>query len=97
MDVFRASSDTIACTLTPDDLQETQVAWHKLLSRSLVSRQEIPGGVRLVIHPGSSEALRQLIDVERECCGWITFQLHGPAVEMTAPGPGESAIREMWA
>ena len=61
-----------------------------------MSREEIPGGLRLVVHPGSADTLRALIDIERECCAWITFALFGPSVEMTAPGIGEATIREMW-
>lgn len=96
MEIFHATSDTIACTLTWDDLRETESAWEKLLRLSLVSREEIPGGLRLVVHPGSEIALRQLIDIERECCRWITFQLDGSSVTMTAAGGGESTIREIW-
>ena len=96
MKAFRATSDTVACTLAQDELRETAMAWKKLLRLSLVSREEIPGGLRLVIDPGSADALRQLIDVERECCRWIAFQLDGPAVTMTAAGGGESTIREIW-
>ena len=96
METFRASTDIIACTLTQEDLRETVTAWKKLLRLSLVSREEIPGGLRLVVHPGSADALKQLVDVERECCRWITFQLDGPAVMMTASGGGESTIREIW-
>ncbi|MCA1679302.1 MAG: hypothetical protein LC777_10330, partial [Actinobacteria bacterium] len=94
METFRATPDTIACTLTQDELKETQLAWTKLFQFSLVSREEIPGGLRLMVHPESANALRQLVDIERQCCRWITFQLDGPSVTMTAAGPGESAIRE---
>ena len=96
MEMFRATSDTIACTLTPEDLKETQAAWRKLFRLSLISREAIPGGLRLLVHPGSADALRQLIDIERECCRWISFELDGPTVKMTAPGAGGVAIREMW-
>ena len=96
METYRASSDVIACTLTPEDLKETEQAWRKLLGLSLVSREEVPGGLRLEVHPGSAEALRSLIDIERDCCRWITFELEGPVVTMTSPGDGEAAIREMW-
>ena len=96
MKTFHATSDAVACTLAQDELKETELAWKKLLRLSLVSREEIPGGLRLAVHPGSATALRQLIDVERECCRWITFQLDGPAVMMTASGGGESTIREIW-
>ena len=96
METYRASSDVIACTLSLEDLKETAQAWRKLLRLSLVSRTEVPGGLRLEVHPGSSEALRSLIDIERDCCRWITFELEGPVVTMTSPGDGEATIREMW-
>lgn len=96
MELYRATSDTIACTLTRDELEDTVSAWKKLLRLSLVSRQEIPGGLRLTVDHRSEAALRQLIDIERECCQWITFELDGPSVTMIAAGAGESAIREIW-
>jgi len=96
METFRATSDTVACTLTQEDLKETVSAWNKLLRLSLISRQEIPGGLRLTVDPRSEAALRQLIDIERECCRWITFKLDGTSVTITAAGDGESTIREMW-
>src|SRR5438132_549353 len=96
METYDATSDAIACTLTQDDLRETRNAWQKLFRLSLVSRDEVPGGLRLLVHPGSADALRQLINIERECCRWITFVLDGPVVTMTSPGAGESAIRAMW-
>ena len=97
MEIYRARSDVIACTLSPDDLKETEKAWRKLMELSLVSREEVPGGLRLEVHPGSAEALRSLVDIERDCCSWITFELDGPALTMTSPGHGEATIREMWA
>ena len=96
METFRATSDIVACSLTRSELEETGAAWQKLFRLSLASRNEVPGGLRLVFHPGSAEALRQLVDIERECCPWITFVLDGASVTMTSPGAGASAIREMW-
>jgi hypothetical protein len=96
MDTYRATSNTIMCTLSRDELSDTRGAWQKLFRTALVVREEIPGGLRLQVNDDSAEALRQLIDIERECCRWITFRLDGPLVSMTAEGAGESAIREMW-
>src|SRR4029077_9200956 len=96
MDTYRATSDTIMCTLSKDALTDTRAAWQKLLRTALVARLEVPGGLRLVVRQDSAEALRQLIDIERDCCRWITFQLDGPEVSMTAIGAGESVIRDMW-
>lgn len=96
METIRATSSTVACMLTPDDLKSAVAAWKKLLRASLVLREEVRGGLRLVLRPGSEGALRQLIDIERECCPWITFSIDGSSVTMTAEGRGEFAIREMW-
>lgn len=96
METYRATSDIVACTLSRTELEDTAAAWQKLFRRSLISRDEVPGGLRLAFHSGSAPALRALIDIERECCAWITFELDGPTVTMTSPGAGESAIREMW-
>ena len=96
MDTYRATSDTIMCTLSKDDLVDTRAAWQKLFRTALVVREDIPGGLRLLVREDSAEALRQLIDIERECCLWITFRLDGPQVWMTADGAGEAAIRESW-
>ena len=96
METYRATSDIVACSLSRTELEETGAAWQKLFRLSLVSRLEVPGGLRLVFHPGSADALRQLIDIERECCPWITFELDGASVTMTSTGTGPSAIREMW-
>lgn len=96
MKTYRATSDTIACSLTPRDLEDVAASWQKLFRLSLISRDEVPGGLHFAFHPGSAEALAQLIDIERACCPWITFELDGPKVTMTASDAGEAAIREMW-
>ena len=96
MDTYRATSDTIMCTLSKDELSDTRAAWQKLFQTALLVREEIPGGLRLVVREDSAEALRQLVDIERDCCRWITFRLDGPQVRMTAEGAGQAAIRESW-
>ncbi|HYT12595.1 MAG TPA: hypothetical protein VEL12_07390 [Candidatus Nitrosopolaris sp.] len=96
METYPARSETIVCTLSEDELSDTRSAWRKLFTTALLVREEIPGGLRLVVNDGSAEALRQLIDIERDCCRWITFQLDGPAVSMTAEGAGAATLREMW-
>ena len=96
METYRATSDIVACSLSPAELEETGEAWQKMFRLSLVSRAEVPGGLRLVFHPGSAGALRQLVDIERECCPWITFELDGATLTLTSQGAGASAIREMW-
>jgi hypothetical protein len=96
VETFRATSGTIACTLSQEELGDTSSAWQKLFRAALVERAEIPAGLRLVVNDASAEALRQLIEIERDCCPWITFELDGPRVSMTAEGAGAEAIKSMW-
>ena len=96
METFRATSNTIACTLSPEELRDTSSAWQKLFRTALLERAEVPGGLQLVVNDASAEALRQLIEIERDCCRWITFELNGPTVYLTAEGAGVTAIRSMW-
>lgn len=96
MNTYRATSKTIMCTLSRNELTDARAAWQKLFRTALVVREEIPGGLRLLVREDSAKALRQLIEIERDCCRWITFRLDGPQVLMTADGAGEAALREMW-
>ena len=96
MTPFKSTSETIACTLSADDLKDVRAAWQKLFRTSLISRDLVPGGLRLTVHPGAELALRQLIEVETACCKWITFELEPTCVTMTAPGDGEQVIQAMW-
>lgn len=96
METFRATSRTIVCTLSKDELSDTRSAWQKLFRTALLVREEIPGGIRLIVNEGSAEALGQLIEIERDCCRWITFELDGSTVSLTAEGAGADALRQMW-
>src|SRR5205809_7115447 len=95
-------SPPIACTLTAADLRDRQGAWAKLLGSGLVDRDRVEGGIRLHAASGAAAALIELIDLERECCGWIHFvvtrdSIGGEAdVLLTAEGEGEAVIAGMF-
>lgn len=86
----------IACSLTATDMEDREAAWRKLLSTSLRSRDTVPGGVRLAVHPGSAASLVKLVDLERQCCPWMEFVVEDASVTITAAGDGEAAIRSMF-
>jgi hypothetical protein len=86
----------IACMLSATDLADRQRAWRNLLGTSLVTRERVPGGVRLTVNPDVAPQLSALIDLERSCCPWITFALKGPSVTMTAHGDGEEVLSQMF-
>jgi hypothetical protein len=91
-----SDSKPIACTLSARDLDDRGSAWQKLLASGLVERERLPGGIRLRAEPGASAALMQLVDLERECCAWINYEVVGSAVTMTAEGEAENVLAEMF-
>jgi hypothetical protein len=87
----------IACKLSAADLKDREGAWKKLMGSGLVGRERVPGGLRLTAAPGVAAALLELIDLERECCAWINFEVsHGPVVTVTAEGEGEAVLAGMF-
>ncbi len=86
------------CTLDATDLADRERAWKKLLGSGLVHRERVPGGVRLTAGEGAAAALRQLIDLERECCAWIDYDYDSGdrAVTLTAQGAGEQVLAGMF-
>ena len=95
-------SPPIACTLTAADLRDRQGAWAKLLGSGLVDRDRVAGGIRLHAARGAGAALVELIDLERECCAWIQFNVtHDPIagevdVLLIAEGEGEEILAGMF-
>jgi hypothetical protein len=88
----------IACTLSASDLQDRQGAWNKLMGSGLVARDVVPGGIRLSAAPGAAQSLVALIDLERECCAWIRFEVRDESVvTLTADGDGEAVLAGMFA
>ncbi|HEV2029785.1 MAG TPA: hypothetical protein VGS16_14855 [Candidatus Dormibacteraeota bacterium] len=92
-----AETRPIACTLSASDLKDRAGAWNKLMGSGLVERSPVPGGIRLTPAPGAAHALIQLVDLERECCAWIDFEVGpGSVVTLTAEGDGEAVLAEMF-
>jgi hypothetical protein len=92
-----AESPPIACTLSASDLHDRQGAWSKLMGSGLVAREVVPGGIRLSPAPGAAAALIELIDLERECCAWIHFDVSDASVvTLTAEGEGEAVLAGMF-
>lgn len=85
------------CTLTREELGDRRQAWEKLRASGLLERERIPGGIRLRAAPGARAALLELIDLERECCAWIDFEVdESSAVTLTATGDGEAVLAGMF-
>ncbi len=95
-----AETEPIVCTLTESDRQDRGAAWRKLFGSGLVERDRVPGGIRLIAAPGAALSLIELIDLERECCTWIRFEVRegseGAVVTLTADGDGEATLAGMF-
>ena len=67
------------------------------MSSGLVEREVVAGGIRLTPASGAAAALIELVDLERECCAWIRFQVSSRSVvTLTAEGYGEAVLAEMF-
>jgi hypothetical protein len=92
-----AETPPIACTLSASELEDRESAWKTLMGSGLVKRDRVPGGIRLSAQPGAAGALMQLIELERECCAWIRFEVsQGSVATLTADGPGEAVLAGMF-
>jgi len=92
-----AERPPIACTLSAADLEDREGAWKKLMSSGTVERDVVPGGIRLSPAPGAAAALIDLVDLERECCAWIRFEVSaGSVVTLSAEGDGEAVLAGMF-
>ena len=89
-------SRPIVCTLTASDLKDRGAAWRKLWASGLLRREQVPGGIRLTAEPGATRALMDLIDLERECCAWIDYEVEDSSVTLTAGAEGEPVLAEMF-
>ena len=86
----------VVCTLTSTDLRDRGAAWRKLFASGLLDRDRVPGGIRLNAQPGAVEALRKLIDLERDCCEWIDYEVDSTGATLTAEGDGEAVLAGMF-
>jgi len=92
----RGTQVPIACSLVPSEQANREQAWARLLRTSLLARERVAGGLRLTVRPAAVPSLRQLVDLERACCPWITFSLEDQCLTMTASGAGEEMLVQMF-
>ncbi len=67
----------IACTLTEAQLRKRRQAVMNLFQSVQASISELPEGYAFTL-PASSETLHrlaQVVDLERECCAFLTFKI----------------------
>jgi hypothetical protein len=93
----------VACTLSSEELSTRGSRWLRLRDRGAVDVATIPAGLRLRFRadPGVEHELRQLADLERECCGFaewvVTVEDESVFLDVTAEGEAVSAVQSMFA
>jgi hypothetical protein len=89
----------IACTLNSPQMNERRRRWHSLADRAFVARAETPNGLRLVFREdvGVAAELRELAELERECCAFADWSVDGAILEVSGTGDeGVAAVHGMF-
>ncbi|MEO8716385.1 MAG: hypothetical protein ABI369_15370 [Acetobacteraceae bacterium] len=90
----------VACTLGPTEFQHRLARIRDLTRRSLRDRER--DGLRLILEYDVSAAdeVRELVGMERECCGFLDFELDEQAdrllLTITAPPAAHDSIEEVF-
>ncbi len=92
----------IACSLSSVELGRREQTWTTLAAAALRAKIAIPNGVRLefVADHDVAHALLDLVQAERECCGWASWSLSQTAaatvVEVRGDGPAVRAAQQLF-
>lgn len=80
----------VACSLDAVDARAQLDAW-KALAPHERSREDIPGGVRVVYAQEAAEELERVAEAERACCGFldITLEAATEGMVLTVLAPEE--------
>jgi hypothetical protein len=93
----------IACSLGAAGAEQRRREWRLLLSRALISRAGIAGGVRVELRhfPGVREEVERLVAAERICCPFFEMGIKATnaalVLTVTAPAEGTAALEELFA
>lgn len=89
----------IACTLNYRQMGDRRRRWHELADRAFVDREETATGIRLVFRDdeGVADELRELAELERECCAFAAWSVEGSVLEVSGTSDeGVAAVHGMF-
>jgi hypothetical protein len=95
--------NVISCALSWRELTARGRRWRRLRDRAGVEVVTIPAGLRLRFDadPGTERELRELADLERECCSFanwvVTVEGESIWLEVTSDADAVAAIRSTFA
>jgi hypothetical protein len=86
------SDRRIACSLNQGDLVERQDRWLELARRAAIEAVTTSNGLRLLFRaePGVEAELRQLAELERDCCSFADWSVRTRGNEVVLDVTAES-------
>ncbi len=100
---FDGAGAPIACTLTPEELQDRTASLSDLAARALTARETIDGGQRLrfIDLPDVERELRDAVAAESSCCSFLSMDLRRQdgalVLDVTGPEQARPIISELLA
>jgi len=94
----------IACSLTDGELQQRRKNFLDKVAKSLTAGEELENGFsfRFRLGPGFLQDLAEVVDLERQCCPFLTFTTIVDAgdasavLELTGPDGTKEMVRELF-
>ena len=90
----------IACTLTPNDLQERLALIRKLTAEALLGHDRSGLVLALRYAPQAIERVRAMVASEQHCCAFLNFEVEEQPdavhVRITAPENARDAAGELF-
>lgn len=87
----------IACTLSPAGRTSRGDRWQVLVEEAGVEIVEVPQGLQLRFGPGAEQELRELAELERECCAFADWVVDGTTLVVTGEGDAVPVVRSLFA
>lgn len=94
----------VVCSLTNIELRERREKYLNKMAESLISSEDLENGTRFRFRIGDSTLLdlAEIINLERECCSFLSFNMAVNAaskvvsLELTGPGETKEIIRTLF-
>lgn len=82
----------VACTLGAEDLQARLARIELLAQKHLLTQRQAGAALHLLYAAEAAPELRSIVDLERECCAFLKFELaeRSEVVELTITAPEEA-------
>jgi hypothetical protein len=94
------STKDLACSLGPADFRERLATIRELTRRALRNRVRDGLQLRLAYDASAETEVRELVGMERQCCGFLDFQMDQNSgrflVTITAPPEAMESVEQIF-